>query len=235
MNFLGTRIRFNLSFILLYIFITIPFLVTHGYRKGFLLGFIVFLISFFSIFIHELSHVKAANYFGLNKDNEVRFWALGGYAFIPDLDKASPKEEALISLAGPLSNLLISIIIILYLSITGIYKYNNIVYDINYFLLATNIGLFVFNILPAYPLDGGRILQCLLVPKLGLLNARIKSHKISIYISVGIILLGLVKLNLPLSIIGFGVFWICKSNLKAFRSEIYQVKKVKSLDRENML
>ena len=121
-------------------------------------GLINGLIILFSILIHELSHSLVAQRFGLNV-TEIELYLFGGVSKIEE-EPRTPKSEVLIAIVGPLSSLLIGgfmlLMFILPISLPA-------------FLLVTlfysgisNIGLGIFNLLPAFPIDGGRILRAFL-------------------------------------------------------------------------
>lgn len=109
-----------------------------------------------SIFGHELSHLLMARFLNYSA-NKMIFWLVGALAFIEKI-KDSPKDELLISIAGPAFNFFV---VCLLLSI-GIYfpTISDSNHNILINLIVINFILGLFNLLPAYPTDGGRILKC---------------------------------------------------------------------------
>ena len=111
------------------------------------------IISFICIIVHELSHIIVAKCFG-SKFNNFEVHIFGARVELMELDELSDKEKLLIYIAGPAMNLFIFIIFYLI----------SINYDDSIFKVVrdVNLGLALFNLLPAYPLDGSRILEIIL-------------------------------------------------------------------------
>ncbi|MCH5172055.1 MAG: hypothetical protein J1F31_04455 [Erysipelotrichales bacterium] len=118
-----------------------------------ILGRFSFVFDLFVIaFIHELFHVFAARIFNL-KISEISFLPIGCYAKISDLEHAKRGVQIIVLLLGPLSFFFTrAIITFLYrndiISIYGFREFNEI-----------NLFMMVFNLLPIFPFDGGRILK----------------------------------------------------------------------------
>jgi len=136
--------------------------------------FIAFLILFFSVFIHELGHSITAKYLNI-KPKDIIISALGGLARIESL-KDKPEKEVLISMAGPFMNLILflgSLIYVLLITKEAIQisELNTFIYT-DFFSIGYKIGLinllfFTLNLVPAFPMDGGRILRAILSIKYG--------------------------------------------------------------------
>lgn len=114
------------------------------------------LISFLWIILHEVTHILVACRFGC-KFNSINIGVLGAKAELIDIDEQSERNKLLIYLSGPCFNLFISV------CMYCIYQYFN--YDFFYKCIIINLCLGAFNLLPAYPLDGSRIFEILLVKK----------------------------------------------------------------------
>lgn len=102
-----------------------------------------------AILVHELGHILVARAMGI-KILEVEFFPFGGQAKIQDFNGLKPDKEIYAALAGPAASLF-----------TAAVFYFLIDKSINYFV-KINLLLAAFNILPALPLDGGRILRAFL-------------------------------------------------------------------------
>jgi len=136
--------------------------------------FITFIILFFSVFIHELGHAITAKYLGV-KPKDIIISALGGLARIESL-KDKPEKEVLISSAGPIMNLILFLSSLFYVLVISkeniqISELNTFIYT-EYFSIVYKIGFinllfFILNLIPAFPMDGGRILRALLSIRLG--------------------------------------------------------------------
>lgn len=122
------------------------FLIIVGYKGN-------LIYAFFIVIIHEAVHYLTAKHYNFS-GFDIELIAFGASIKFKELDDASPKEDLIISLSGPLSNFVLAAIL---------YYINTIVhYDEIYMLFAGNIAIGVFNLIPAFPLDGGRILRDIL-------------------------------------------------------------------------
>lgn len=111
------------------------------------------LFTFLMVFLHELVHYITARFLGFS-GFDIEILPIGAVLKLKDLDEATPLEDIIISLSGPLFNILLGVIFyICYI------KWN---IDYLRFLTLTNFALGFFNLIPALPLDGGRVLRDIL-------------------------------------------------------------------------
>lgn len=171
-------IKFNRYFIP-YIFL----LIILGFNGG-------IIISFFMVFLHEFAHYVAARRLGFSGfDAEVL--PIGAVLKVKDLDEATPKEDFLISISGPMLNLILAIIFYFMKSKV---------------LFNTNITLCLFNFIPVMPLDGSRMLKDILLKKFNFKKANLLTLYISFFIGYMLIFLNIIlffkgKFNLNLAVI----------------------------------
>ena len=111
-----------------------------------------------ALFCHEMAHVITARLLGL-KVNAVELTPFGGQAQIADFTGLKPDKELCLALAGPLSSL--SLAAFFYYVPVGLDA------DTSLWLMRCNLFLGLFNLLPALPLDGGRMLRSWLSPRMG--------------------------------------------------------------------
>ncbi|HCF49810.1 MAG TPA: hypothetical protein DER60_05985 [Syntrophomonas sp.] len=111
-----------------------------------------------ALFFHEMAHVITARALGI-KVSAVELTPFGGQAQIADFTGLEPEKELFMSLAGPLSSL--SLAAFFYFVPTGLDA------DTSLWLMRCNLFLGLFNLLPALPMDGGRILRSWLSPLMG--------------------------------------------------------------------
>ena len=109
------------------------------------------LLIFLSILWHEFSHSIAATFFGL-KVREIELLPFGGVARVDGLHSIGNTGEMVIAAAGPLSSLSLAAFFYFIPPITG-------QHELWFFLFRSNLLLAAFNLLPALPLDGGRMVR----------------------------------------------------------------------------
>lgn len=131
--------------------ITIVFILISLIYNRFLYLFIHYLIAF----IHEMSHVFAAKSFKVDVQ-EIKFLPFGFYAKMDRLEEARLLPQLIIIASGPLS-FFISLGVIKYLLNCGFISQ----YGYNYAFQA-NLAILLFNLIPFYPLDGGRLIDSFL-------------------------------------------------------------------------
>src|SRR3990167_1069198 len=120
------------------------------------MGIISVLLLFVSVLLHELSHSLVAKAKKIKVESITLFF-FGGVASIDDED-LKPSTEFLMSIAGPLFSLFLSVIFYLIYSLNG-----NIFWTaITFYLYQLNLILAIFNLVPGYPLDGGRAFRAIL-------------------------------------------------------------------------
>lgn len=188
------------------------------------------LLMLFSILAHELMHSLTAKRYGLGV-SEIEFHMFGGVSKIEEEPK-TPKSEFWISLVGPVTSLILGTILI------GILIFSTQIFGstfplfLNVILMysgISNIGLGFFNLLPAFPMDGGRILRAYLWKrKKSLLRATKTATKVGrviayILIGIGIIetfILGIFG-GLWLVVIGW---FLSSTSKRAYSQTVLQVK-----------
>jgi len=167
----GTLIRIHVTFLL--------FLVWLGaiyYRQGGATaawqGTALIVLIFLCVLLHELGHVFAARRYGI-KTRDVTLWPFGGIASMEQMPE-KPGQELIVALAGPAVNVAIAIALLLWLgprlNPQNLTQIENPAVSLAVKLAGANIMLVLFNLIPAFPMDGGRVLRALLAMWVG--NAR---------------------------------------------------------------
>jgi Zn-dependent protease len=175
-------------------------------------GLAVALTLFASVLVHELAHSLYAIAHG-GKVQSITLLMIGG---VSELSKApeDPKQEAIMALAGPAASLGIGGVCMAVLWVSTSHGGSDLRFAL-FYLGQLNMVLAVFNLLPAFPMDGGRILRAILVPGRG------KARATHIAATVGKIFAGLFALvglfagNFFLVIIAFFVFIGAEGELRA--------------------
>lgn len=144
-SFRGTNVLIHPTFWLLAIYVF--YLSTKGTSLEFLL--MAYGIIFSSVLLHEFGHITAAKKLNYNT-GDIILLPIGGAAMVGRI--TNPLHELIVTIAGPLVN--VAIILMSYFSIK-IFGNNQFLY----LLLYINTMLAIFNIIPAFPMDGGRIFR----------------------------------------------------------------------------
>jgi Zn-dependent protease len=160
----GIQIRVHATFVLLvgWIFLT-QLLQGHGVASAG--GVVVFLIGLFgSVVLHELGHALTARRFGIGT-RDITLLPIGGMARL-DRMPHDPKQELWVALAGPAVNFILAAFLYMSLAATGnstpLTSVAVTTGPLAQQLLMANLTLGVFNLIPAFPMDGGRVLRALL-------------------------------------------------------------------------
>lgn len=162
-----------------------------------IVGLINGIIILFSILAHELTHSLVSQRYGL-KVSEIELYVFGGVSKI-EQEPATPKSEFVISIVGPISSIilgaifliipyLIPIILPAFLNVTFLYSG------------ITNLGLGIFNLIPAYPVDGGRVLRAILWAKRhDILSATKTASKIGSITAYGLMAYGFIEMIITMN------------------------------------
>ncbi len=168
-NIAGIGIFIHWSFTLL-----IAYIVYSNYRAGHsaeqITWAIIFVLSIFvTVFFHELGHALAAKKYNI-KTKDITILPIGGVARLERIPE-KPKEELVVALAGPLVNVAIAAVTGFFITVPDLKELtiqlsggvNQSNFFLNFFIV--NIWLAIFNLIPAFPMDGGRVLRAILAMK----------------------------------------------------------------------
>jgi len=127
-------------------------------------GIALLLLLFGCVLLHELGHALTARRFGF-VTREITLLPIGGIASLEQLPD-DPRQSLWITLAGPAVNIVIALFLFIVLQLTGMWQRPtpNSFMDAPLLerLMLVNISLVIFNMLPAFPMDGGRALRAIL-------------------------------------------------------------------------
>lgn len=198
-------IRLHFTFILLFIFLVFAGI---GERQSALFNVLYMAALFASVILHELGHALVGKLYGV-RTLEIVMFPIGGVARLERSPK--PREEIWIALAGPMVNLLIA------LALFGALIWGDALTpleelaqpsDANLLerIAAVNLILAAFNLLPAFPMDGGRILRGVLALRRPADDATRRAARVSQFMAIAMGLYGLLSTNYMLIFIAFFVY-----------------------------
>ena len=163
----GIEVRIHVTFFLL-LAVFASFYGAQGETSGTLKIVIFFLLVFLCVLLHELGHAFAAKAYGI-RTVDITLLPIGGVARMERMPE-KPAQELVVAIAGPLVNVVIAAALFFVLAVTGNLDFGEVLdptrFNALWALLYTNVMMVVFNLIPAFPLDGGRVLRALLATRL---------------------------------------------------------------------
>ena len=224
----GIDIKVHVTFLLILVLGGMEWGRHHG-TSGFVFGVLLMLALFACVTLHELGHSLAAQRFDIPV-REIVLLPIGGVAMLGKLPE-KPVQELIIAAAGPAVNVVIAVALALIgapalrtLDGHGLLEGTAPVPSAETFLfwlLAANITLVVFNMIPAFPLDGGRMLRAVLA----MFTDYAKATRIAATIGQGVAvilgILGVMSGNFILAIIAVFIFF--GAGMESFQARVKTV------------
>src|SRR5438105_7409421 len=168
----GTAVRVHITFLLFLGWIFAASWASGGPTAAWE-GLAFMLLLFACVVAHEFGHIFTARAFAVSTP-DVTLLPIGGVARLERIPE-EPWEEFLVAIAGPLVNVAIAIVLVLlagaHLDSSDLRAVESPHASMIDRLAAVNLFLAVFNMIPAFPMDGGRVLRALLATRLGYLRA----------------------------------------------------------------
>ncbi|MCG3199637.1 MAG: hypothetical protein GHCLOJNM_04161 [bacterium] len=164
----GIEVYLHATFLILLLFVGMAHLAAGGNAAAAITG-VVFLCALFGcVFLHELGHALAARSFGI-ATRDITLLPIGGLARLERMPE-KPLQELWVAVAGPLVNVAIAIALFVWLSLTGapapLADFDFTQGSLLQRLMVVNLFLVLFNLLPAFPMDGGRVLRAMLATRM---------------------------------------------------------------------
>ena len=160
----GIDVYVHATFFILIAWIGMSYWMVTGSLAAVISGVGFILALFACVVLHELGHALVARRYGI-RTRDITLLPIGGVAALEHMPE-DPKQEITMALAGPAVNLVIAFGLWLWLSVS------NVLPQVDAFsltegsflekLMLVNIILAIFNLLPAFPMDGGRVLRAIL-------------------------------------------------------------------------
>jgi Zn-dependent protease len=162
---------------------------------------------FSCVVLHELGHALMARVFGIGTES-ITLYPIGGVARLRSMSD-KPFEEICIALAGPAVNLVLAILLAPWVAATfSLATMEGIgVSRLLFELLRANVALLLFNLLPCFPMDGGRVLRALLALWKGQLRATEIAVRVGLVVALLIACLAIPLTSpMPIVLAGFVLF-----------------------------
>lgn len=173
----GIDIRMHVTFPLILIWAALQFgILSRGGWEGATFGIVATLLLFVVVVLHELGHSVAAQYYGIEV-KQIVLLPIGGVAQLTHIPE-KPIQEFVIAIAGPAVNFALAILFGIIALIAGLNlsfdQLPSLLLGLNRmslialfgYVFSSNLLLAVFNLIPAFPMDGGRVLRALLASRL---------------------------------------------------------------------
>lgn len=173
----GIDVKVHVTFVFILIWAAYYWGETSGRGlRGAVFGVVATLLLFACVTLHEFGHSFVAMHYGA-KVRDITLLPIGGMARMEDLPE-EPRQELAVSLAGPLVNLVIAAVLIvagLILNTTSMISLPHLTDALQHaewsgmfvYLAMANLLIGLFNLIPAFPMDGGRVLRAVLAMWLG--------------------------------------------------------------------
>ncbi|MHB1134164.1 MAG: site-2 protease family protein [Chloroflexota bacterium] len=167
-SFAGIDVLVHATFLLIILWVGLSAWAQDGTFAGVASGIAFILALFGTVVVHEFGHALVARRYGI-KTRDITLWPIGGVATLERMpDK--PTQEFWVALAGPVVSGGIALVLFVWLQTTReIVPLERLTVAVGPFLqrlMIANVILAVFNILPAFPMDGGRVLRAFLAMRM---------------------------------------------------------------------
>ncbi|MBX3052917.1 MAG: site-2 protease family protein [Caldilineaceae bacterium] len=236
----GIDVRVHWSFVLILVYGAFIYAGHSNPVVGALYGIVVILLLFVCVLLHEFGHALTAKYFNVNVPN-ITLLPIGGVAQLERMPR-QPFQEFLIAIAGPAVNFVLTLLLLpVALLVVGLgVESANISSLFTYaqtrmmtpsldgllvYLAITNLALGLFNLLPAFPMDGGRVLRALLAMAMPYVRATRIAVMVGRMMAILLAFLGLGG-NIMLLLIAFFVYVGGRGELEAVESR-YVLKDIR--------
>lgn len=228
----GIPVRLHWSFILIFLWVGYTAWREDRSATGFIFMQFFVLILFVCVLLHEFGHALMAKRYG-HVTRDIVLTPIGGIARLESFSE-QPKQEFWIALAGPLVNVVIALIVLTFLYMSGYrdvlhlqYRPGNesFFYDFLPLVMVSNFLLAAFNLLPAFPMDGGRILRALLSLRWSRWKATLIAARLGQFFALVFLLYAISQGQWMLCLISVFIFLTADSELKQTKWESILVKK----------
>ena len=150
----GIDVKIHWSFLLLPAWLMFSTLLSGGSPATASASILLILAVFGCVVLHEIGHALAARKFGIGT-HDIVLYPIGGVASLLRIPK-NPVQELVIAVAGPAVNVVIAAALFAWMAVVPLAGFTGwLIFNLAW----VNVGLVVFNMIPAFPMDGGRVLR----------------------------------------------------------------------------
>jgi Zn-dependent protease/predicted transcriptional regulator len=164
----GIDVKIHATFLLILIWIGASYYITGGTFNAAVNGVLYLLTLFLCVILHEFGHALTARRYGI-QTADITLLPIGGVARLERMPE-EPKQELWVALAGPAVNVVIAAVLAVILFLTGGFNaataFSMTEGPFLERIMLVNVFLAVFNLIPAFPMDGGRVVRALLATRL---------------------------------------------------------------------
>ena len=205
-RFAGIDVTIHWTFYLLLGWVLLAGLFGGGISAAVLHGLLL-ASSFLCVVLHEFGHAFAARAFGI-PTHGITLYPIGGVAQLDRIPK-NPIQELVIALAGPAVNVVLALAIYPLLAVVSAWPItgaNVLASSLLERLFFVNIALVLFNLIPAFPMDGGRVFRALAAMFLPYISATRIAVRTGQIVALGLAALGIFYNPMLLFLAGFVAF-----------------------------
>lgn len=202
----GIDIRMHITFPLILIWAALQFgLISRGGWEGAIFGVLATLLLFVVVVLHELGHSLAAQYYDIEV-KQIVLLPIGGVAQLTHIPE-KPIQEFVIAIAGPAVNFGLAILFGLIAILAGVNlsigQLPSMLFSLDRmsllalfgYVFSSNLLLGVFNLIPAFPMDGGRVLRALLATRMAYPRATVAAVAVGQVLAVLMGIFGFIQGN----------------------------------------
>ncbi|HYW34532.1 MAG TPA: site-2 protease family protein, partial [Balneolaceae bacterium] len=231
----GIKIRIHWTFFLLIPWVAFLVLLRGGTITSLLWNLLFIGVLFVCVVLHELGHALTAARYNIST-SQITLLPIGGVASLKSMPD-DPRQELMVAIAGPVVNITIAILLYLIFPVQSFLaqdpeKLKHVLTSVNgsnfyVFLFLANAMLAVFNLIPAFPMDGGRVLRAALSMKMNRVQATRIAAQMGQAIAFLFFFIGLFVNPLLILIAIFVYFGAQGENLMVQQLELLKGRKVR--------
>lgn len=213
-RFADIKVQIHWTFWLLFIFIAFLVFSNEGTTADMIWHSLFVIALFVCVVFHEFGHALSARKYGIGT-RSITLLPIGGVANLKEIPE-NPKEEFVIAIAGPLVNVAIALLLLPFVPLDQFLiddpeqleeRLSGITADnFLFYLFAVNVALVGFNMIPAFPMDGGRVFRAILSMRMSRVQATRAASALGKFMALLFFLFGLFT-NIILAIIAVFIWF----------------------------